>query len=231
MKIRNFCFQLGLAPAFLFHASISFALCEFGSPNVVSTVAELSPSSYQYDYDVSGFTLGSCSPNSPSYQNSFALPYFPDANISAIVTPAGWSYQILNEDFFNLGHGAETLVWATTGAGIPNYYYTYNPTTNVTTFTPSGNLDGFGYTAAYSPVSGPDFVSNQGFNLNGIAAAIGDPAVPSSPSAISAGLTTPLPLSSAAPEPPIGLLLPLGILLLSAIKPNRKPHSLGIAAQ
>src|SRR6202035_236881 len=88
------------------------------------------------------------------------LPFFPDANIIDVTSPAGWTESTLNSDPFNLGNGAETLDWSGTLA-------------------PLDALGGFSYIAAFAPVK----ASFEESFLSGATATI-DPLIPGSPDAL-----------------------------------------------
>ena len=123
----------------------------------------------------------------------FALPYFGDAGITAIQSPADWQFGIVDADRFSLGQGAKTLVWTaqTDTAGIAAR---------------GASLGGFGYSAAYAAGKGP-FSAALGTGTP----FLGDPAIPRSPNAIAAGI----PVLTAIPEPQTCALLLAGLAVVA----------------
>lgn len=122
----------------------------------------------------------------------FAIPYFDDAGITAILAPSNWTYSISSTDVFNLGFGAKAIVWqaVTDNAGIAL----------------GATLGGFGYESSYEPGKGP-----YSFTLGNGTTSYGDPAIPLSPNAVAAGI---LPLSN-VPEPEQYLLTLVSIAALA----------------
>ncbi len=180
-------------------------------PTPSSTVTAAGSGSYDYAYTVSGWS-GSCTSfyGAAAYViNSFQMPYFSDAGITAIQSPTGWSYAIEATDTFGLGSGAETLVWtASTGYGI-------DPSDGTA---PAGSLSGFGYKAGYSSVYSPagELIGTDPYLITV------DPALPGSPAALAAGLVpTTFPSASAVPEPSSALALLAGIGLLGFVRRRR----------
>lgn len=137
----------------------------------------------------------------------FAVPYFDDAGVMTLMAPEGWIVQIVAEDIFELGHGAQALVWSASidDAGIAI----------------DASLNGFAYEALFEPGKGP-FSATLG-NGN---AMYGDPAIPLSPNAVAAGI---LPLNP-LPEPPSYLLMLAGIAILAMARPIYGSHQVhGVA--
>ena len=208
--------------AFLLSAGATHASCilGYGVADPAQTVTDLVGGGFSYQYAVQGAKQVSCIV--PTSVMEFSLPYFTDAGITSIVAPAGWSYAIDPTDFFKLGAGAETLTWtAVAGHGIaPSVIVSsvWDPVTQtiVYQYSPSVVLAGFGYKAQFAPVKGPYNVVLNGFNFTG------DPAIPGSPAAMAAGLTTALPFVSSVPEPGTTALLAVGLLALSLIRRTRR---------
>lgn len=176
---------------------------------VQNTVLDEGQGVYRYDYTLSFADTSLINGNWGFSITSFSVPYFNDASIGNITSPSGWSYQILNQDSFNLGNGAETLVWSTAGAGLfPDFCNLSNLSVNGWPANCFATLSGFGYSASFMPVAGPYNVSGVDYNYSG------DPAVPGSPEAIADGLNTPVPLSS-VPVPNSVILLAGGFIGLA----------------
>lgn len=203
MKFNATAAALLAAPLLTASMSAS-ALCSVMTPSPASTVTAEATGSYAYDYTLSG-AGGSCVffYGSANYViESFQVPYFADAGIRAIESPAGWTYAITDTDTFGLGSGAQTLVW-TADAG-----YGVQPDTG----SGAPTLSGFGYTASYTSVYAPAGV------LLGTSPYLDfvDPALPGSPDALAAGLVpTPFPAASPVPEPSTALALFAGLGLLA----------------
>ncbi len=184
------------------------ALCFVAYPTISSTVTPTGSGSYDYGYSV-GAAHGSCVAyygTAPYVLEAFELPYFADAGITAIQSPEGWSAAILDVDTFNLGNGAETLVWtASAGYGI-------QPVDSSYTGDGVPSLPGFGYTADYGSAESPSGVKVHSFQDPWIV----DPALPASPTALAAGLLpASFPSLSAAPEPSSALALLAGLAFLA----------------
>ena len=166
---------------------------------VVDQVTALSAGQWAYAYTVTNDTtcFGDCGNTVQGKPiigfvlavREFALPYFGDAGITAIHSPADWQFSIVDADRFALGQGAKTLVWTaqTDTAGIAAL---------------GASLGGFGYSAAYAAGKGPFSAA-----LGNGSSYLGDPAIPRSPNAIDAGI----PLLTAVPEPQTYALLLAGL--------------------
>lgn len=138
----------------------------------------------------------------------FALPYFGDAGITSIHSPADWQFSIVDADWFALGQGAKTLVWTaqTDTAGIAAL---------------GASLGGFGYSAAFAAGKGPAWTAlgdSTSFLVYG-RSVLSDLAIPRSPNAIAAGI----PILTAVPEPQIYALLLAGLgVVAGGLKLNRR---------
>jgi len=211
MKLQTTAGAMLVATTLLLAATSASALCNISIQAPTSTVTPDGSGNYAYDYTLSGVG-GSCVffHGSDNYvTNTFEMPYFADAGITAIESPAGWTYAIVATDTFSLGSGAETLVWtADTGYGL-------QPDTGTGTVpTQSGFGYAAGYGSAYSEAGVllgtspyPDFV---------------DPALPGSPDALAAGLQLKaFPSASAVPEPSAALALLAGLGLLGFVRRRR----------
>ena len=171
------------------------------TPNAAVTdlVTALPTGQWSYDYSLTnrtscfGFCLDTIGGKSiigfVFAVREFGLPYFGDAGITAIHSPADWQFSIVDADRFALGQGAKTLVWTaqTDTAGIAAR---------------GASLGGFGYSAAYAAGKGPFSAA-----LGNGSSYLGDPAIPRSPNAIDAGI----PLLTAVPEPQTYALLLAGL--------------------
>lgn len=180
------------------------------APTVVDTVSTAAPGTWSYNFSITNNAWGL-----PSYADSiritrYELPYFADAGVTAIQAPTGWSWRINAADTFALGNGAQTLEWTATSVafGIAGVTNTPDPTFPV--LTPGDTLAGFSFQASYAPVKGPF----SGAHYNGTLFT-GDPAIPGSPSAFSAGLTTPV---AVVPEPGAAVLMLAGLALFGLRK-------------
>lgn len=143
----------------------------------------------------------------------FAVPYFVDAGITNIVSPTGWSYAISNSDWFQLGNGAETLIW-TAAPGYEIASSRYIDVNGQVVLSPLGVLDGFGYEAQYAGTKGPyEEIDTRTFTYQG------DPLLPASPDAIAAGLP---PLAATVAEPSSAVLAALGLAVLALTARRRK---------
>jgi hypothetical protein len=184
------------------------ALCSISTPTPTSTVTPAAGTSYDYQYTVTGVS-GSCVAfyGPERYVvDAFELPYFADAGVTAIQSPTGWTARVVADDTFNLGHGAETLVWtADASSGI-------QPGNNADVL--AQTLAGFGYTANYSSAYAPGGIQIQSGNFT-----IVDPALPASPAALEAGLQpTTFPTASSVPEPSIAFSMIAGLACLTLVR-------------
>ena len=187
------------------------ATCFISTNSPASTVTAEGSGNYAYGYAVEGVS-GSCVSfygTAPYTINTFEVPYFADAGITAITSPSGWSYAVEATDTFGLGSGAETLVWtAAAGFGLL-------PGTDAG---PAPTLSGFGYTAGYDSVYSPAGV----LMASSVYLDIVDPALPGSPDALAAGLVpTPFPSASAVPEPAALLTMLAGLGVVAAARRRR----------
>ncbi|MGK0440922.1 MAG: hypothetical protein ACJA0N_000717 [Pseudohongiellaceae bacterium] len=150
------------------------------------TVEDIDSSATGYNYAIQTDCFGSCwdtmggVPITELYQtDTFYLPYFSDAGITAINSPLDWSYTIeASNDIFNLGNSAGVIHWS---ASPGNELALWD------------NLSGFTYTSSFSSsVTAP-------FRLDYVGGAqlFGDLSIPASPLALAAGL---IPIA-AVPEP------------------------------
>ena len=132
----------------------------------------------------------------------FAVPYFADAQISSIFSPAGWAYTISTGDRFNLGNTAGALIWFATS--------------DLSGIALDASLGGFGYQTLYGPGKGPFSAT-----LGNLSSFHGDPAIPLSPNAIAAGIA---PVSS-VPEPESYLLVLLSLVAVASLGRRRETVS------
>lgn len=188
------------------------ALVAFTPIATADTTVEQIGSLWQYNYKVTNLSTcwGNCldtivgKPILTYWMDvtTYAIPFFSDAGITQIDSPAGWTYQILADDTFGLGFGAGTLQWSTVGeaAGIAL----------------NASLSDFSYRSAYAPGKGPFTAS---LRIGDTFA--GDPGIPLSPNAILAGIGAP---PAAIPEPQTWLLFlsALGILAARAAYGRRR---------
>jgi hypothetical protein len=175
----------------------------------VSDVTNVEQSVWQYSYNVQNQTtcFGGCSGTVMGVPireyllavREFSIPFFSDAGITDIASPSGWQYQILSEDRFNLGFGAQTLQWTAT-----------NDESGIAYGMAGG---GFAYKTLFAPGKGPFYAG-----FGGGESIIGDPAIPLSPNAIAAGIGAP----NAVPEPGSIALLLAGFGALVARRTIRK---------
>ena len=192
------------------------------TPNAAVTdlVTALPTGQWSYDYSLTNHTscLGFCWDTMFGGKSilgfmfavrEFGLPYFDDAGITAIHSPADWQFSIVDADRFALGQGAKTLVWTaqTDTAGIAAL---------------GASLGGFGYSAAYAAGKGPFSAA-----LGNGSSYLGDPAIPRSPNAIDAGI----PLLTAVPEPQTYALLLAGLVCLAGGLQSKASRQAGCAAQ
>jgi hypothetical protein len=193
------------------------------SPIISESVTQIGASSWQYSFSITNMSnwLTSYPQYAAQYADSvkiveYKLPYFSDANITSILDPSGWTHATVNQDSFSLGNGAQTLVWTVApgssgiaGAGVNFVDYP---------LVPGDTLGGFSYVATYAPVKGPYAA---GFAAGYLIA--GDPAIPGSPFARSAGLTIDMGYQVAAvPEPETYALMLAGLGLLGVAARRRK---------
>jgi hypothetical protein len=200
-----------IAGAAMLASTDASATCYFSVQSPASTVTAEGADGYAYAYTVTG-AQGSCplfyGPE-PYAIGSFQLPYFSDAGITDIRSPAGWTYAIVDTDEFGLGSGAETLVWTATGGATIGAASSEGP---------AGSLSGFGYTASYSSVYSQAGVQT----VSGAFPILVDPALPGSPDALAAGLVpTTFPSASVVPEPSTLLTMFAGLGLVMAARCRR----------
>jgi hypothetical protein len=177
------------------------ALVAFNPAATAETTVEQSGSEWLYNYKVTNLSTcwGNCldtimgKPILTYWMDvtTYSIPFFSDAGITNIASPAGWTYQILSDDTFNLGFGAGTLQWTTVGE-VPGIAL-------------NAALSGFSYRSLYAPGKGPfEMALRVGERYPG------DPGIPMSPDAIKAGIGQP----AQVPEPQTWLLFlsALGVL-------------------
>ena len=170
--------------------------------SVTDNTVQLAPTDWIYHYTVNNLTdcFGGCGgtvQGRPINEvilgvGTFSIPFFDDGAITSISAPAGWTYQILATNTFNLAN-AVTLQWSATddSAFIAR----------------DASLGGFSFHTAYAPGKGP---FQSGFGSNDVFA--GDPAIPMSPHAIAAGIGN----AAQVPEPATGVLMLAGLGALLA---------------
>ncbi len=201
---------MGLATALGLFASSAHALYSTNPAAVVADpVVNLGGGQWSYQYMVTNTTVcrfdcGNTVGGVPIGQGaasirSFSLPYFEDAGITALMAPAGWTVAITDANSFEL-LGAKTLVWTAS---------VLNPIAGIAL---GASKAGFGYQAGFAAGKGP-FSTTLG---NG-GVFVGDPAIPWSPMAISAGITP-------VPEPSPAALLALGLAASVAWQRRRLPR-------
>lgn len=200
------------ASALVLGSSNASASCAIGVAAPTSTVTPQGSGAFAYDYTVSG-AAGSCVDfHGPANYvvDAFELPYFADAGITGIRSPAGWTATIVDADTFGLGNGAQTLLWtASAGYGIA-------PTADFSQ--PAATLSGFGYTAGFTAAYSPAGVQLAGFGQPDIV----DPALPASPLALQAGLQpAQFPPLSSVPEPSAWLAMLAGVGCLAIVRRRR----------
>jgi len=176
-------------------------------PDVVDTVIQIRPEAWQYRFAITNHSWSIPSLRDGVRIVEFDLPYFEDAQLSAIHAPSGWAWKVDSVDSFSLGNGAQTLVWYATAinfgiAGTTSDFFPGTP------LPPGDTLLGFSFDAPFAPVKAPYKVS-----FKSMGDWSGDPALPGSPAAVAAGLNVGLPVSS-VPEPTGLALLATGLLLL-----------------
>ena len=199
------------ATAMLLASSQASATCGMGVFSPASTVTPQASGTYDYAYTLTS-EFGSCVSfhgAAPYVINSFEMPYFADAGVTAIESPAGWTAHIDSTDAFGLGGGAETLVWtASAGFGLAP----------VTDISDRLSLSGFGYTADYASAYAPaGYLTGSSTLLEPV-----DPALPASPEALAAGLVpTSFPSASAVPEPSVLLTMLAGLGFVAAARRRR----------
>lgn len=170
--------------------------------SVTDQTDQLAQTDWLYQYTVNNLStcFGNCGDTvlgKPIYQyilgvNTFSIPFFDDGAITDIKAPAGWSYQILATNTFNLAN-AGTLQWSATA---DNAYVALG-----------ASLAGFSYHTTFAPGKGP---FQTGFGGGDTFA--GDPAIPMSPHAILAGIGN----ATQVPEPATGVLMLAGLGALLA---------------
>ena len=172
-------------------ANASFNAGPQVSGSVSSTVIRSGAETWDYQFTV-------FNTSTENFVTSFNLPYFDDAGVQGNTQPDGWSWNAPN---YEGPFGYVTyLAWNTQEFSIA----------------PGASLSGFGFTASYAPVKGPFAL---GFD-NG-AMFMGDPAIPGSPLADSAGYTKPFPVTS-VPEPETYAMMLAGLGLLGFAARRRK---------
>ncbi|MEC5218762.1 hypothetical protein RCH09_003736 [Actimicrobium sp. GrIS 1.19] len=130
---------------------------------------------------------------------SVTIPYFLDAQFSAISGPADWSLSINTTDIFGLGNGAGYLQWRFQGLSEPTLNSIFSSTF------PSGPAD-----ATYR-VGLSDGTSVDVWGL-----------IPLSPLTLAAGLQ---PFVSAVPEPQASAMMLVGLLVLCFMLRPRNPKT------
>lgn len=201
-KIR----QLVIATTLALASASSHALIAWAEPsaNIVDFVTG-SASSWNYSYTVTNTTDCYLTCDAGTWYgeltsiSQFALPFFTDAGISAIASPTGWSSQVAANDLFNLGNGTKTIIWTADSTS--------------TSILVGNTLSGFGYQANYSAGKGPYQITQ----VRG-AIALGDPAIPLSPLAQTAGIQ---PMTM-VDEPASSAMLIAGLGLMGVIVKRRR---------
>ena len=206
MKPHTTLRQLALASTLALASASSHALIAWAEPSASIIDAVIGTASHwNYSYTVTNTTDCYLTCDAGTWYgeqtriSQFALPFFTDAGIDAIASPTGWSSQVSASDLFNLGSGTKTIIWtadsASTGILVGN------------------TLSGFGYQANYSAGKGPYQITQ----LRG-ASALGDPAIPLSPLAQTAGIQ-PMTLVD---EPASSAMLVAGLGLMGFIVNRRR---------
>ncbi len=161
----------------------------FSAAEFTSTVTDLGGGQFLYAYTLlnnRGCTSVGCNiapyDSQESALTDFYLPLFPDANITDITSPAGWSERTDAVDLFVLGDGAEAMHW--TGS-----------------LAPLSTASGFSFVTTFAPVK----ASVQEIFQDSATETI-DPPIPGSPDAIGAGLTQSLPVTTPEPRSLLGAL-------------------------
>ncbi|MDP2883082.1 MAG: PEP-CTERM sorting domain-containing protein [Azonexus sp.] len=131
---------------------------------------------------------------------AFSLPYFGDLQISAVISPSGWNFEIAPEDIFALGHGAGYMRWIYDGS---------------TTVANQALL--FGFNSAFQPS-----LSTYRITLIDLSTLDVSGYIPLSPTAIAAGLTA---APSAVPEPSTFASMMLGLVALGIVALHKKSAS------
>ena len=130
-----------------------------------------------YNYEITTTCIGLCSDTiggvpipDLNITDEFFIPFFPDAGISSILSPTGWSGVIeANNDLFGLGNNAGVIHWSASAGNE---------------LALNDSLSGFMYSSTVSgSVKAP-------FRLHYTAGGFldGDPPIPASPLALQAGL-------------------------------------------
>ena len=192
-KIR----QLIIATTLALASASSHALIAWAEPsaNIVDSVTG-SASSWNYSYTVTNTTDCYLTCDAGTWYgeltsiSQFALPFFTDS---------GWSSQVAANDLFNLGNGTKTIIWTADSTS--------------TSILVGNTLSGFGYQANYSAGKGPYQITQ----VRG-AIALGDPAIPLSPLAQTAGIQ---PMTM-VDEPASSAMLIAGLGLMGVIVKRRR---------
>jgi hypothetical protein len=135
---------------------------------------------------------------------SIAMPYFSDAQITAVMTPADWTFEVGTTDLFGLGVNAGFMRW--TYVGQPG----------------SGSFGMLGFTSNWRPglstyrLTMSDQSSYDNF---------GD--IPLSPLAIGAGISADV---GAVPEPTMNAMMIIGVAVVSVVV-RRRTRQDGLGCQ
>ena len=200
-------------------ARAKIAVSVVQNPVISESVTQIGASSWQYSFSITNMANWNSGwlPNGDSVSIvEYSLPYFSDANVTSILNPSGWTHTTVNLDNFNLGNGAQTMVW-TIAPGSSGIAGAAVPWINFPTVA-GATLGGFSYVASYAPVKGPYAVGfGDGYLLTG------DPAIPGSPAALNAGLTQHLSYQvTTVPEPETYALMLAGLGLLGSMARRKK---------
>ncbi|RME35886.1 MAG: hypothetical protein D6786_00675 [Gammaproteobacteria bacterium] len=190
------------------------------SGSVASSVTPTGGGTWTYDYTVT-FDLGELI-NDGDAIVSFDIPYFSDALITGITSPAGWAHSVEDIGFSDPANGwTGVALWQdpldpnyqgptspyTTGDQVLHWYAT-GPGGGIP---PGGSLGGFGYVAAYPGTKAPHQLAFT--SILGDVTLTGDPLIPASPSVTA----VPLPASLGV------MILSLAGFLLTGAARRRMP--------